>query len=190
MSDIKNEQPAYEKEDLYRILDTVNSWIHSADNKASIFLAFVGVCITVIVTSSFFSDVCKLISDILLSGDMWLRILFIVASAVGIMGIIMLVAVIIPRIIRIPWLKVKTPLFQHDSFMFYGSIANRDYKAYEKQMHEIFGTGNLVIDDLIYQIHSASVICVKKMEYLQKSIVLLIFSSILLCACLIIGKLC
>ena len=178
MSDIENEQPAYEKEDLYRILDTVNSWIHSADNKASILLAFVGVCITVVVTSSLFNDVCKLISDILLSGAMWLRILFVVACVVGIIRIIMLVAVIIPKIIRIPWLKENIPLFQHDSFMFHGSIAKKDYQAYEQQMHKIFGTGNLVIDDLIYQIHSASVICVKKMEYLQKSIVQLAFSTL------------
>lgn len=71
---------------------------------------------------------------------------------------------------------------EQKSIMFYGIVATIPYEQYYQSVKSVCKDFDCVVEDLVFQIHSASVICNSKFKKLQKG---LIFFLIGLIICLI-----
>ncbi len=78
------------------------------------------------------------------------------------------------------------------SIMFYGSIALKDYTEYKNDIKNKCGEGELdiIMEDLIFQIHSASRICYLKFKRFRKGVRDFVIGFIICIIQLIIGYYC
>lgn len=179
----------FQRDDAYKTLDTVNFWIDSCDTKASILLAFIGILLTIIFTSPVFEDIGDVFSSIFESNRCTLVCLVIISSILCFLGIISLLAVIVPRVIIVPQRKTSKKTSNASSFMFYGTISQIDYSSYKKQMSAMSNLRDPVMRDLLFQIHSASVICTKKITHLKFGVILFFVGFLLLGISVLLGRL-
>lgn len=161
----RNKNSPYTKEDAYKTLETINMWINSCDTKTSIIMGFYEVALTIFLSSDCLSYVVNILNKIyeLNNNIHIIYIFFIILSAlIFIYGNLQLLLVLVPRII----LGTKSKK-RYNSLMFYGSISKIDsYEEYAKKVKNI-SDENQILNDLLFQIYSASKICSKKF-YHQK----------------------
>lgn len=154
------------KEDLQLTLESVNSWLNNCDQKAGILLTFVGVAITVILTSDFmkylrgyiftpFMQFCSGESDLLFS---WSRFTVFVLLVIA-MVMLITCCFYLFRAIRADtdYEKEcqKNPNLVETSFIFYGTISKMPYDDFRK--------GGVKFDeDLKSQIYVNSIIATEK----------------------------
>lgn len=176
---------ALTKDDANKALDNINMWINSCDTKSSIVLGFYATIITICLSTDFV-DVQSKIVTYLFDNISFLVILYIIvhfgAILSFIIGIIELLKVIVPRII----LKT-TSGEQFNSLLFYGSIAKNTptYEQYCKKIKKIDEED--IINDLLFQVHSAAMICDKKFHYQKIGLVLTTISVLVFGVTTVIG---
>ena len=157
------------KDDLQYILSRNDEWIRGADQKVSIFLAFQGVVLTILLPGlySWFSENYFILpcETLYLSG-LGLVLMFF--------GIIEAAGVIIPR------LNNTSP---KKSFLYFGDIAGKDLSEYKKELNLV--TNEKFEDELINQIHMLSKISTRKHRHFKYSIVFFLSGVFFLLAGLI-----
>ncbi len=135
-------------------LDRIHEWVKAADQKASIWLAFQGVCLTLIA-----AEIGKL-RGLLSSSPNDLLLILLIASFVGVcLGIYKSVTAIIPR------LNSKN---KEKSLLFFGDIASLSLENFRERLKN-YGDGDFR-NDLIKQIHVSSLIATKKHRLFRESI--------------------
>lgn len=165
------------KDDANKALDNINMWINSCDTKTSIVLGFYAAIITICLSTDF----VNLQTDILtyfFDDVNFFKVIYIILHLGAILtfgiGIIELLRVVLPRIV----LKTNSNE-KFNSLLFYGSIAHNFpvYSKYQEEVSKITSEERL-LDDLLFQVHSAAIICNKKF-FLQKiGLILTIISLI------------
>lgn len=139
--------------ELQNILDRVHSWITSADQKISIFLAFQGVVLTWI-----FPYFVQRLFD--LDSRNCLILLLVSCFVVSGWGVFYSIAGIIPRIRN----KGKR------SLTFFGDIAALEYKDYKVSLANL--APDQYKDETVSQIHISSLIATRKHICLRRAIIL------------------
>lgn len=174
----------YNKQDAYKTLDTVNMWINNCDSKASILLGFYGVIISIFLLSDCIVFIRNCFNNIIQTSKICgiiyitLSIIFPVLFAIGIFQLAMVI---------VPHVTLGTNQIERfDSVMFYGSISNiKSYNEYCKKIKKTYD--NDIIDDLLFQIYSASKICNNKFRHLKIGLLLSLYSICLFSIVLIVG---
>lgn len=179
---------ALTKDDANKALDNINMWINNCDTKTSIILGFYATIITICLSTDFLNVQTAILSYFFIDIN-FLKILYItihfIAITIFIVGIIKLLKVIVPRII----LNTKSNK-EYNSILFYGSIA-KNMPTFEKYCEEIKRvTSDIqILNDLLFQIHSAAIICNKKFHYQKTGLILTTVSLMIYFITTIIGVL-
>ncbi len=179
---------ALTKDDANKALDNINMWINSCDTKSSIVLGFYATIITICLSTDFV-DVQSKIITYFFDNISFLTILYLVfhfgAILAFVAGIIELLKVIVPRII------LKTASGERfDSLLFYGSIAKNTptYEQYRKKLKK-YDDEEDIINDLLFQVHSAAMICNKKFHYQKIGLIFTTISVLIFGVTTVIGML-
>lgn len=196
----------FDRDDAYKTLDTINMWIENCDNKASIILGSIGVIASIILSSDF----AKIIKDIIETSIInigWCNgiyiFIFMSAVIICIIGLGCLISCITPRIVTNTSIsdriqknickkqhKFKNTQIKNnmqDSIMFYGIVALTQYEQYLEKVKPICKDYDNIMIDLLFQIHSAAVICESKFKKLQKGIVCFLIGFIICFIQIIVG---
>ena len=161
----------FNKDDAYKILDTVNMWIANCDTKASVFIASVGVICSIAVSSDLLGIVINVIGASLCFDKLMMipfNLLLWLSLFSILLGLFFLVKVILPQILNF-YFKANGEKKRFDSFMFYGTVAKKNYEDYCSQIEKI-KNDDLIIKDLLFQINSASKICDSKFRNFKKGV--------------------
>lgn len=185
----------YTKDDAYRTLDTINMWINNCDTKTSIVLGSIGVLSTIILSSDYAVVIKNIIENAFANFNGWnivFVIIFIFSALSCVTGLYFFVSSITPRII----LNVKRGCKNkkrksknqkrksknkcqtvnnnnknqetYSSIMFYGIIALKEYSVFKTEVKNKSETFDEIMEDLVFQIHSAARICNSKFKKFQK----------------------
>lgn len=152
----------YSRDDAYKSLENINSWINNCDTKTSIILALFGVILTMLLTNSIFINQLLNILHLAIKGINFSNILylfFIVGSIVSfLVGAYKLIQVLSPKI---NFREYKNRVTVEDSIYYFGKISCygsfNDYRDAIKSKND-----KEVVDDLISQIYINSIICQNK----------------------------
>ena len=173
---------SYTKEDLYKKLELVNSWISNIDNKISFILGFVGIFIGFIIskgTPNIFIDISNMaIKDILTLnfGQVFSILIIITMYLTSISCLILLIMALKGKVNSKIYKEHK---LKTNSLLFFGSIAKMNYSEYKEKCER----DNQLINDINSQIYINSKICDYKFKLYNYSIKLLIISFIVFCIC-------
>lgn len=169
----------FTKEDAYKNLDIINSWISNSDTKASIILGLLGVLMTVIFSNdSFLDTIIKLLQNVLSNMNFSdvLYFAFTFASlCLFVLGIYRLIRVLIPIL--------KTNSSLNRSYIFFGYISNHpSFLDFKEDINN--ATEEELQNDILNQIYINSIICKNKFSNfiygLKYSVLGLIFLIIML----------
>ncbi len=183
---MKENKTVFTKEDANKALDNINMWIGNCDTKTSIILGFYAAIVTICLSTDFL-DIQSNIFAYFFKDLTVIKVIYIIvhlgAILVFVFGIIELLRVIVPRII----LKANSKE-NFKSLLFYGSIAEIT-PTYEKYCEEVAKIKNEqeILDDLLFQVHSAAIICNKKFHYQKIGLFLTTISMIIFFITTIIG---
>lgn len=173
----------YNKEDVYKNLDNIISWINNSEVKASIALGLFGVIITVLFTNDSlikkYADLFKEVIKNVNFSDV-LYILFIILSIGTIfLGLYKLIKVLIPT------LQTKFNL-KKPSHIYFGSIANFNSSLeFKESLNDT--TEEELMDDLLNQVYINSIICMNKFNNFQIGLKFSLSGFLLLIFLIIIG---
>lgn len=167
----------FSKSDAFKTLDTINMWIGNCDTKASIILASIGIVFTLLFDSKLF-DVIKtaLMAGINFNNTLgFLYSILVYSSLLSVLlGLVFFVITITPKIVltqkskKIIGNKVVTNEEEFNSFMFYGSIAQKTLSEYCQQIEAV--TEDKIMKDLCFQINAAAAICNSKFNNLKRGV--------------------
>lgn len=148
----------YTKDDSYKTLQTINTWISNIDTKVSFTLAFIGVISTLIFKSekpNALKRVCE-VSKLgeLNGGEVIGAILVVILYILSFMSIICFMLAITARV------KNEN---NNKSIFFFGSIASMSLLEYKEKIDGM--SEKNIVEDLLEQIHTNSKICSKKVKY-------------------------
>lgn len=163
----KDDKSSFKKEVAFHTLDTINMWINNCDMKVSIILGFYAAIITVALSTDFINLQSSIWSYSIKNINFWYGIylaLYTIAVVCFFVGLLYLLNVILPRIIIKPTGKKASDGFK--SIMFYESIKKYywNFDAYKTKVHKTYDEEDIV-DDLLFQIHSAAIICANKFKF-------------------------
>lgn len=173
----------FTKEDGYRNLENINSWINNSDTKASILLGLIGVFLTMLFSdSSFFKKIFAILNNALSKitfSDILYLIFIILSIILFLLGVFKLFKVLVPT------LKIKINS-KRNSILYFGSISEhqncKDFKLSVLEIEE-----EDLIDDILNQIYINSTICKNKFDNFTFGFKYSIFGMILFCVLFIIG---
>lgn len=175
---------SYTKEDLYKKLELVNSWISNIDNKISFILGFVGIFIGFIIskgTPNVFIDISNMaIKDIITLnfGQVFSILIIITMYFTSISCLILLIMALQGKVNSKVYKEHK---LETNSLLFFGNIAKMNYGEYKEKCQKQ-GNGKF-LNDINSQIYINSKICDYKFKLYNYSIKLLIISFMLFYIC-------
>lgn len=169
----RNEQIEY----ALTILNRMDSWINSCDNKISILLAILGVALTICLTTDTISKLLSFFKLILSNMNNAVSYIFI-----GLCGILaLLYSKAIYHIINAMYARVDSKKFKQNqleanSNLFFGSISSQKYEDYKNNF--IKETSDEKLNDILSQVYiNASIAQIKHSNY-NKSLLWLGISCI------------
>lgn len=180
---------SFSRDVAFKTLDTINFWINSCDTKASILLSGIGVAFTLLFTSNILEkvfDVTKKVIDNFSGIGAWIGILGILSVLGCIVGTGYIISVIVPRQI----FKPKESNVKNEninSLMFYGSIAKMSFSTFCEQINSLCDPNDVIVKDLIFQIHSAAKICAIKTKNLKIGSIVFFVSLFMFVFCFSFG---
>lgn len=160
-----------------RNLDRINMWIGNCDQKASFLLAFLGVAVTVFVTSDVVSKIKHLLIDPFMAywrdsiGSFNLfRFLIAFCLVVGLVCVLIaLVHLLFCLMAKTDYLRFKQPGMKDKSRLFFGSIAAMSYSEFSQDENDH-------LNDLMSQAYSNACICDSKFKYYNKGLRLVLLA--------------
>ena len=172
------------------VLDRVDMWIGSCDNKLGILMGIIGVVLTICITSdsvnSFFVFIKNLYVRVVGSKDAQAALfLFLVGIAV------VLWAVAVYYLVKALFARINTEDFKqeqlhNESNIFFGSISARKYKDFKKSF--LSQTNDDKISDVLSQIFINSNIAQIKHKYYNKGLFIVIIASLFTVILLLLGS--
>lgn len=170
-------QSNYKKEDAYKTLELINTWIGNVDTKISFALAFEAVLIGFV----FNKDTTNIFKNILdlkifqIRGEEVLEIIFVIA---------LYLMAFISTIFLLLGIKGKVKNSTGDqSVFFFGTIDEMTEEEYINKTSNM--TEDEVVKDLKQQIYINSKICIKKFNYYNMGLKFLILTVVLYFICFI-----
>lgn len=165
--------PSYTKEDAYKTLEVVNTWINNIDTKVSYALALVGALSALIFSLNF-----KGINHILELEklNMWNIIESVLVIALYILVFISILCFLLAIIARV---KNES---NNKSIFFFGTIASMGLSEYKEKINKM--NEKNIIEDLQEQIHINSRICSRKIKFYNLGIKFFIIGIILWFVCM------
>ena len=164
------ESDSFNREDAYKSLTMINTWISNIDTKTSIMIALEGVLLGFVFSSSnapimqyFYYPRCFLLFSF---RNLIALVLVFSFYIVSFLSMLFFILVLIARVDK------------GVSIYFFGSIANMEFTEYEQKVKSISKEELLI--DLKSQVHINSKICTKKARFYNKGIALLIATIVLL----------
>lgn len=167
------------KEDAYKNLDIVNSWINNFDLKASFILAFLGMLLSNILSSDNLLILKTLVS-------VPINTMSFVEVIKTIVVILLIISSSISTVFLILTLLARTKVEGiSKSYYFFGSIANSYRKDFLKGFKKL--NDNSMINEILNQVYVNSKICDYKSKLYNKSINFIIITVILIFLNYILG---
>lgn len=152
-----------EKDDLYKTLDRIISFINFCDTKAAVSLATIGVILTIFFSDSNMKEVKNIVNSALAMKCNGIITLYFISCILGLCiflyGLVKLISVLIPRV-NGEFLK------NNDSNIFFEKIAKKSFDEFNDGITD--SEESDLIYDLKVQIFNNSKICAKKYK-LQRS---------------------
>ena len=177
-----NDTNKYSKEDAYKALELTNSWIGNVDTKASLGLAFIVALLAIIFYNAGTMPVAfqnlsaaikeKTVSCCTIMGTLLVAILYLTC----LVSIIMFFLAIRGRI--------KTNATKKSMF-FFGTIATLPLNDFKSQTMDMNDKG--LTKDILEQVHINSRICTAKFKFYNKGLWLLLSSTVLFFACMVLN---
>lgn len=185
--EIKNND-SYTKDDAFKTLQIINTWNSNIDTKTSFCLAFCAVMIGILLQNQRKLAVVY----------QWLKFEFNTYTQInehlfGVMIAVFLVTLFYACFIMSLYYFFSTIIATIEnpnkikSNFFFGFIATLDLEAYKNTMLQI--NEKMIVYDLIEQIHTNSLICIKKARYYNKGMLWLQRTMYVCVVCLIFGLL-
>jgi hypothetical protein len=170
------------KDDAYKNLDIINSWISNSDTKASIILGLVGVVITIIFSNGSFINTMDELTKNVFSNMNFSDVLYFAFTLASLslftFGIYRLVRVLIP--------VLKTNSSFKKSYIYFGYISNHpSFSDFKADINN--ATEEELQNDILNQIYINSCICKNKFSNFIYGLRYFIIGLILLIIMLIIG---
>lgn len=164
------------KEDAYRILEIINSWISNIDTKVSFALTLSGALIGFIFSIGL-PNIFRIIGEISKLKEL---------SGGVIIGAIFICLLYITSLISVIYfmLAITARVKNHNntqSIFFFGSIGKMELSDYKTNTNKI--NQQEILEDLKEQIHTNSMICNKKARYYNTGIRFLLVTVILWFIC-------
>ncbi len=186
---IKDKTCALKKEDAFHTLDTINMWINNCDTKVSIILGFYATIITIALSTDFIDLQSSIWSHSIKNINFWYGLylsLYTIAVIGFFVGVFYLLKVILPRIILKPNGKKTKKDFK--SIMFYASIKEHylDFDCYKKKVYKTYDEEE-IFEDLLFQIHSAGIICANKFKFQKIGLVISALSIFCFALLVVVG---
>ena len=153
----------YTKEDAYKTLEIINSWISNIDTKVSFSLALIGVLSTLIFNSEL-PSAFKRISEVSKLGELNVGDV-IGAILVAILYILSFISIISFMLSITARVKSEN---NNPSIFFFGSISSMSLSQYKQKINEM--SVNNIVEDLQEQIYTNSKICIKKVKFYNKKL--------------------
>lgn len=177
MTQQENTNQAYTKEDAYKSLGMINTWISNIDTKVSFALTLVGVLIGIIFSAGL-PDAWKRVSEVskiaeLNGGEIIASILVLLLYIVSFLSILCFLLAIIARVRN---------LNNAPSLYFFGSIGGMKLQNYKDKVNQL--TEQEIIGDLEEQIHTNSRICSEKAKWYSIGIRFLVTTIVLWFICM------
>lgn len=172
----------FTKDIALKTLDTINMWINTCDTKASIIIGIASIVATIIFSSDIMLTIKGIVNNIfadLKCCSCIFAITFLGSIICFLLGFAFLVSVIFPRLILTPVLhKEKSGHSKsratYGTLMFYGLIAQMTFKEYLNEVSSYCDNQDRVMNDILFQIHSAACIC--NIKFKKFKIGILLFS--------------
>lgn len=177
-NDNKDKNVSYSKDDAYKSLEMINTWINNIDTKVSFALALTGVFIGIIfekgVPKAFqiINEVTKLSE--LNGADIIAIILVCLLYIMSFLSIISFMLAIIARVRN---------LNNARSIFFFGTIETYELQDYKDKLRQI--TEQEILEDLEEQIHTNSRICNRKIKWYNIGMKLLLITIIIWFICMV-----
>lgn len=151
----------------YKSLDRVDSWLNNCDSKIAILLGFIGVEITVFITTGFLKEVLNLIKSIFkdihngqnLVCNFSAVILLFVGVIILVISWVKLYSAIVARIDDS---KYDDPGLKKQSNLFFGSITTRSFMDLKRSVRD--SKEKEQIDDVLSQVYISSSIAEVKFK--------------------------
>lgn len=160
------EEKNKKKQDLLDRLDRVLEWIKACDTKASIFLAVIGLIMTILSSEFFFTKYKLIVKYNLMNFDLsnFLFLSFIVIFVIlFLFGVVCLVLELNPSIV-----SKKNANQNIDSLYFFESISRKNLTQFEQEISEVDVEKD--IKDIGTQLYINSKICARKYKYTKLGI--------------------
>lgn len=153
----------FTKDDANKALDNINMWIGNCDSKVSILLGLYAAIITIALSTDFLEIQSDIVTKIITNTNcvkVIYGIFYFGTIVVFLVGVILLIKVVTPRII----LGTETEE-KFNSVIFFSSIAknNISYEEYREKVSNIIDDKQ-ILDDLLFQVYSAASICEEKFK--------------------------
>lgn len=164
------ESDSFNREDAYKSLTMINTWISNIDTKTSIMIALEGVLLGFVFSSSNAPNMHYFYYQrwlLLFSFSNFIALVLVFSFyIISFLSMLFFMLVLIARVDK------------GNSIYFFGSIANMEFTEYEQKVSSI--SKNELLIDLKSQIHINSKICTKKAGSYNKGNKLLIATIALL----------
>ena len=173
------------KNELYSNLDRTIGFINSCDSKVSIYLATLGVLITVFLSEDNIKTINSIFNGIKNNFSTFSKgysIVVILSLISLIIGVALLVSVLVPRT------KIDSydkELIKDDSIIFFDKISNKKYKDFSRIIDNV--TDEQIIEDIKSQIFINSKICSKKFKLQRYGLLIASLAVVLILILYIIG---
>ena len=151
----------------WKILERMDSWINSSDNKVSVLIGIIGVVLTVFITSEYincFGAFIKTrISDVI-NGKNTTSFVFLVCIGITFfLAGMSLYHIVKACIARIDEKKYKQDKLMTNSNLFFGTVVNTEYKEYFKDF--VMQNGDARLNDILSQVYINA--CIAKQKHLH-----------------------
>lgn len=166
-----NKSDKVTKEDAYKNLEIVNSWINNIDLKASFILAFLGMLLSSILCSDNL-EILKTFISVPINTISFIEIIKTIVV------ILLISSSVISAVFLILTLLARTKSESiPKSHYFFGNIANADRKDFLNDFKKL--NENSIKNEILNQVYVNSKICDYKSKLYNKSINLIIITIIL-----------
>lgn len=175
---------SYTKEDAYRTLENITSWIQNCDNKVSILLASYIVIIATFLGLDYINKIVDILNYMFTNTNLFSILyihIFITSIIFIVIGFAFLIRVLFP--------KMNLNKFKHtksNSILYFSSISKIDNVNVYKKIVKNYSEKNLY-DDILSQIYINSTICNDKFKKYKNGLLFSILGIILFLLSLVIG---
>lgn len=167
------------KEEKFKDLERIDSWINNADNKISYLFAFLGIVATIIFTSdSVIQEIKTCFGNLLKLNEKDIVNILSLIVIILVIGLLIFIVKCIYYLLKAITAKANISNMNNGSVLFFGAIANNTIEEFKDKIKN--KSEEEVEEDIVEQIFINSKICDEKINNYNKAIKSLKISLIIL----------